>query len=135
MFLLRLLWYKLYMTHMDSDPFDRQPGFETTTPRLPEGYVALYLQNGRGELTDIAVHPRHRRRGIASAMIGETMRVATELGVHSLFVAALEPDTGDAIKQRFLEYGFAEAPDGALLLGQSCSRTQAVCNAKPAQLV
>jgi len=58
-------------------------------------YVLPKFEQARSELYiyDLAVDARHRRRGIATAMIAELRRLAAERGIYVLFVQA---DHGDA---------------------------------------
>jgi aminoglycoside 3-N-acetyltransferase I len=58
------------------------------------GYVLPKFEQARSELYiyDLAVDERHRRQGIATALIGELRRLAGERGIYVLFVQA---DRGD----------------------------------------
>ena len=48
------------------------------------GYIGMYLSLGEGEITNVAVAPEFRRRGIADALLTEIKREAAECGVTSL---------------------------------------------------
>lgn len=53
-------------------------------------YVLQKFEQARAEvyIYDLAVRERHRRKGVASAMIAETRRVARECGAWTVFVQA-----------------------------------------------
>ena len=57
-------------------------------------YVLPKFEQARSELYiyDLAVDERHRRQGVATAMIAELQRLAAERGIYVLFVQA---DHGD----------------------------------------
>ena len=48
------------------------------------GYIGMYLSLEEGEITNVAVAPKIRRRGIADALLTEIKREAAECGVTSL---------------------------------------------------
>ena len=48
------------------------------------GYIGMYLSLEEGEITNVAVAPEFRRRGIADALLTEIKREAAERGVTSL---------------------------------------------------
>ncbi len=48
------------------------------------GYIGMYLSLEEGEITNVAVAPEFRRRGIADALLTEIKREAAECGVTSL---------------------------------------------------
>lgn len=54
------------------------------------GYVLPKYEQARSELYiyDLAVADRWRRRGVATALIGETRRIAREIGSWTIFVQA-----------------------------------------------
>ena len=58
------------------------------------GYVLTKFEQRRSEfyIYDLAVAEAHRRKGVATAMIAELERIASERGIHVIFVQA---DHGD----------------------------------------
>ena len=48
------------------------------------GYIGMYLSLEEGEITNVAVAPEFRARGIADALLTEIKREAAECGVTSL---------------------------------------------------
>ena len=65
---------------------------------VPIGGLAAYVlpkfEQARNEIYiyDLAVHDRHRRQGVATALITELRRLAVERGVYAIYVQA---DYGD----------------------------------------
>lgn len=48
------------------------------------GYVGLYNVADEGDITNIAVLPQYRRKGIASRLISEVIRFSEELGIRAI---------------------------------------------------
>ncbi|MDQ6620430.1 MAG: AAC(3)-I family aminoglycoside N-acetyltransferase [Pseudomonadota bacterium] len=58
-------------------------------------YVLPKFEQAREELYiyDLAVHPAHRRQGVATAMVGDLRKLARSRGVYVMFVQADYEDT------------------------------------------
>ncbi|MDE7311413.1 MAG: ribosomal protein S18-alanine N-acetyltransferase [Eubacterium sp.] len=50
------------------------------------GYCGIYLAADEGEITNVAVAPFFRRRGIATALLGQTMEQAHKRGAQQIFL-------------------------------------------------
>lgn len=69
------------------------------------GFCGLMHTGDEGHITNLAVHPDHRRRGIAARMLATTMRTAIERGVTDV---TLEVRAGnDAAQELYRRFGFA----------------------------
>jgi ribosomal-protein-alanine N-acetyltransferase len=59
---------------------EEECGGNDDTPVIA-GYVGMYLAGGEGEITNVAVAPDFRRKGIGKALISELIARAAERGV------------------------------------------------------
>ena len=72
---------------------------------LVVGYCGLMEAAGDGHITNVAVHPEHRRRGIGVALVLATMSTAVAQGMDS---ATLEVRAGNRDAQElYRRFGFA----------------------------
>jgi ribosomal-protein-alanine N-acetyltransferase len=69
------------------------------------GYVCLWEIGHEIHITNLAVHPRFRRRGVARALLGQTMEDARRSGVELLFLE-VRPTNGEALAL-YESFGFS----------------------------
>ena len=50
------------------------------------GYCGMYTAADEGEITNVAVDPKQRGRGLAKQLVGRTMQAALEKGVRQVFL-------------------------------------------------
>ena len=55
------------------------------------GYGGIWLVSGEGQITNIAVHPEYRKKGIASAILEELIKSAE--GCEQIFLEVRESNT------------------------------------------
>lgn len=74
------------------------------------GYQLRKFEQARSEIFiyDLAVSSDHRRRGIASAMIEETRRIARECGAWTVFVQADVFDEDEPARQLYRKFAREE---------------------------
>jgi GNAT superfamily N-acetyltransferase len=72
----------------------------------PAGHLALML-GGRSAEMAIFVHQAFRRRGVATALANEAVRVCRQKGLHALWV--LISSDNNAARRGLLNYGFHTA--------------------------
>lgn len=58
------------------------------------GYIGLYLAADEGEITNVAVRERYRRRRIAESLIEHAMCTAAERGAAKVFLEVRPSNTG-----------------------------------------
>jgi len=68
------------------------------------GYAGLHRILEEGHITNIAVHPSMRKKGIGKALLGELMRVAAEKGVTEFTLEVRESD--EAAIKFYEEHGY-----------------------------
>jgi ribosomal-protein-alanine N-acetyltransferase len=56
----------------------------------PAGYVGMIRALDEGEITDVAVWPEHRRKGVAQALMEALLREAKEQGLCQIFLEVRE---------------------------------------------
>ena len=80
---------------------------ESEARMLPEivGFLATYRIDRESELWNIAVEPRHRRKGVARALLREACRRLSESGVHRLFLEVRESNLPAV--ELYRAFGFA----------------------------
>lgn len=69
------------------------------------GYCGLMVVSDEGHITNVAVDPAARRRGIARQMLGRTIRDAVERGVNSLTLEVRVSNRG--AQELYRRFGFA----------------------------
>lgn len=69
------------------------------------GYLCLWEIGHEIHITNLAVHPRFRRRGVARALLGQTMEDARGSGVELLFLE-VRPTNGEALAL-YESFGFS----------------------------
>jgi len=72
------------------------------------GYAVLWCVLDHGELANIAVHPRHRNKGLGSLLLDRVIERAETVGVHNLYleVRASNERAADLYERRgFREIG------------------------------
>jgi ribosomal-protein-alanine N-acetyltransferase len=69
------------------------------------GYLCLWEIGHEIHITNLAVHPRFRRRGVARALLGQTMEGARRGGVELLFLE-VRPTNGEALAL-YESFGFS----------------------------
>jgi ribosomal-protein-alanine N-acetyltransferase len=69
------------------------------------GYLCLWEIGHEIHITNLAVHPRFRRRGVARALLGHTMDGARRGGVELLFLE-VRPTNGEALAL-YESFGFS----------------------------
>jgi ribosomal-protein-alanine N-acetyltransferase len=80
---------------------------ESKARMVPEivGFSAFYRIENESELWNIAVEPRHRRKGVARALLREARRRLSESGVHRLFLEVRESNRPAV--ELYRAFGFA----------------------------
>ncbi len=68
------------------------------------GYCLARVAGGAAEILDLAVDPRHRRRGVASLMLEEAMSRAGSLGAEEIFLEVREKN--EAARSLYGSFGF-----------------------------
>lgn len=56
----------------------------------PMGYCGIYLSADEGEITNVAVHPDHRKQGIADAILTEVLSKAQKRGAQIIYLEVRE---------------------------------------------
>jgi ribosomal-protein-alanine N-acetyltransferase len=69
------------------------------------GFCGLMVTADEGHITNVAVHPNHRRRSIATAMMLDTMRRAVELGLVGVTLEVRMSNT--PAQELYRVFGFA----------------------------
>lgn len=91
------------------------------------GYGGIYQAMDEGEITNVAVHPKHRRKGIAKAIILKIKEDMKAAGVTQIFLEvritnepAIALYESQEFKQIGIRKGFYEKPkeDAAIMLFQ-----------------
>lgn len=108
--------------HLDQRGLDDAIG---ATPRArfrvvaPGGAVVAYALTGRagrqGFLQRLAVHPRHRRQGLARALVVDALRWLRRRRVRRVVVNT--PSTNHAAVSLYQSLGFRREPQGLAVLG------------------
>lgn len=68
------------------------------------GYICFWLLNGETHLLDLAVHPLHRRRGIAFRLITASLDYCKGAGVKSAYLEVRE--SNEAARRLYERFGF-----------------------------
>ena len=68
------------------------------------GYAGFWNVSGEGGITNVAVLPEYRRRGIASALIEEMIKKANELSLDLLTLEVRRSNT--AAQELYRKFGF-----------------------------
>ena len=101
-----------------ADPWPRQAFLEElanplarytvlVTDGVPVGYIGYWHVVDEGQITNVAVHPAHRRRGLAERLLGGVIAQAQETGVRLL---TLEVRVSNAAAiALYQKFGFAVA--------------------------
>ena len=71
------------------------------------GYGGLMYVAGEAHVTNIAVHPDHRRHGIATKLLGELARVAIDRGCQAWTLEVRASSTG--AQELYRSFGFVPA--------------------------
>lgn len=77
-------------------PFSRilvARGAETGAPPLL-GYMVLWVIRGEAHILNLAVHPEHRRRGVATALLQAGIDAAKGQGAEILYLEVRRSNTG-----------------------------------------
>lgn len=89
----------------------------------PVAYMGMWLVADEGQITNVAVHPDHRRRGLAKELIGTLINIAKgeELGILTLEVRASNQSAINLYKsfgfyQVGLRKNYYEGKEDALLM-------------------
>lgn len=56
----------------------------------PMGYCGIYLSADEGEITNVAVHPDHRKQGIADVILTEMLSEAWKRGAKNIYLEVRE---------------------------------------------
>lgn len=56
----------------------------------PMGYCGIYLSADEGEITNVAVHPDHRKQGIADVILTEVLSKAQKRGAQIIYLEVRE---------------------------------------------
>lgn len=75
--------------------------------RLVVGYAGLIFVTDEAHITNVAVHPQHRRSGVATRLLGELANVAVERGCTSWTLEVRASSTGAQALYR--AFGFVPA--------------------------
>ena len=68
-----------------------------------------HIVRQRPYLSDLVIHPNHRRKGLASALMEEAHEISRRRGIHQLFLGVAEDNTGarkmyDGLGYELLDY-------------------------------
>ncbi|NUR06647.1 MAG: GNAT family N-acetyltransferase [Nocardioidaceae bacterium] len=81
-----------------------------TVTFCPQGSPwAEIAQPGEGEFRMLAVDPRHRRQGVAEALVSTCLERARELGYQALVLCSM--DVQAPAQRIYARFGFERAPD------------------------
>lgn len=70
------------------------------------GYIGFYALSGEGSITNVAVHPDFRKKGIGEALVKEVIRVGKELDLDYITLEVRVSNT--PAKSLYLKCGFQE---------------------------
>lgn len=70
------------------------------------GYCAFWQAADSADITNVAVHPDYRRRGIGKKILCEAIRLAEARGIHGLFLEVRVSNT--AARALYTACGFTE---------------------------
>lgn len=90
------------------------------------GYAGAFVICGEAEITNVAVSPRYRRRGIAERMMDKLIRISTELDAELVMLEVREGNL--PAKTLYEKFGFTEV--GKRLGYYSAPREDAVLMTK-----
>lgn len=68
------------------------------------GYVGMWIIFDEGHITNLAVHPQHRRRGVGSALLNRLAEAGLERGVRFLTLEVRR--SNDAAQNLYAKHGF-----------------------------
>ena len=71
-----------------------------------EGYIGFYALSGEGSITNVAVHPGSRNKGIGEALVKEVIKVGKELDLDYITLEVRVSNT--PAKSLYLKCGFQE---------------------------
>jgi len=71
------------------------------------GYIGIWLVAGEGHITNVAVHPEYRRRGIGHQLLTAVERLASERGVTRLTLEVRV--SNEAAQSLYRKLGYAPA--------------------------
>lgn len=69
------------------------------------GYCGIYLAADEGEITNVAVHPHYRRKGVASCLLQQLLQQAKERGATHIFLEVRSSNEG--ARTLYEKLGFA----------------------------
>lgn len=69
------------------------------------GYCGIYLAADEGEITNVAVHPDYRRKGIGSSLLQQLLQQAKEWGATHIFLEVRSSNEG--AQMLYENFGFA----------------------------
>lgn len=70
------------------------------------GYVGIWLILDEAHITNIAIHPNHRCKGLGSILMENTVNLCKELNIPSITLEVRENNT--AAKNLYKKFGFTE---------------------------
>lgn len=68
------------------------------------GYCGLYFAADEGEITNVAVHPKHRREGVADQILATVLQDAVQRKLSQIFLEVRASNT--AAKKLYEKHGF-----------------------------
>jgi ribosomal-protein-alanine N-acetyltransferase len=71
------------------------------------GYVGVWIVMDEAHMTNLAVHPDHRRRGIAKTLLEDIKRMARRAGARSMTLEVRESNA--AARRLYASMGFVDA--------------------------
>lgn len=70
------------------------------------GYIGLYAVSGEGSITNVAVHPEKRGRGIGEALVREAVKLGETLSLEFITLEVRESNT--PARRLYEKCGFSE---------------------------
>lgn len=77
-----------------------------TLTQVPHGFALSRTIAGEADLLTLAVHPDHRRKGIAAALLGQHLAALIEKGATTVFLEVAVPNA--AARALYARAGFAQ---------------------------
>lgn len=90
---------------MDDNPFALYIG--AFCERILIGYLGIWRILDEAHMTNLAVHPDHRRQGIAKALINRMKKTMTQNGVKNMTLEVRE--SNEAARNLYRSMGFEDA--------------------------
>ncbi len=90
-------------------------GVRNAGQRLVGKGAVIHDNRGNGQFADFVVRPQDRGLGIGKAILDERLRIATSLGIESIYIAGL--DSTNTLESYYFEKGFERLENGGLGLG------------------